>query len=61
MKKIVYMQDLDLEGRMVTLLLDSRDGAMADGLVRRLRLRQRPEDGRLPDRTGKKLMALQAV
>jgi hypothetical protein len=52
---------LDLEGRMVTLLLDSRDGAMADGLVRRLRLRQRPEDGRLPDRTGKKLMALQAV
>ena len=54
------MQDLDLEGRVVPLLLDSLP--VADGVVGDFWLRQRAEDGRLPDGAAVRLRrALPAV
>jgi hypothetical protein len=44
-KRFLYMQDLDLEGRVMAFLLDPL--SVADGVVRDLGLGQRPEDGGL--------------
>ena len=50
------MQDLDLVHHLVmTFLLNSPHPSMGESLVRYLRLGQRAEDGRLPDRAGVRL------